>query len=64
MAHIIAASSSPLQWALLHYTPQPRRLPSHTETPLAITLKYPRKNSTADELGVGLTIVLRLREAP
>jgi hypothetical protein len=52
MAHIIAACRSRLQWTLLHYTPQPRRTPSNTETLLAISLKYPRKNPTADELGL------------
>ena len=40
-----AMGSSPLH-------AQPRRLPSHTETSVAITLKYPQKNSTADELGL------------
>ena len=30
----------------------PASSPSHTETSVAITLKYPQKNSTADELGL------------
>ena len=53
MAHIIAASCSPLQWALLHYTPNRVGYPPIQRLPSRLPPNILKKNSTADELGLG-----------